>query len=412
MNLVGAGRRTELHLVEEVALAEHQVLELVAAERASDRRARREHRGEPEQLLGRGVDRTDLPGRVREDDRVGNALDDRAELRFLGLGECVQLGRADRAGALLPERLEYVTALLDQTFGPGDHDETLGPARAAQADRNEALALAHVDQAEGRFVDGGARLGPLGEEPDHRLVETPEDASREGAAVGVEQADEALLLGREPRGSVEDEVHERFDVERSEEAVVRFVQGREVGRTTLGLLVELRPVDQGGRLVGEHLREAPVIVRERGPGLGDREVEDADRPVVHPERRDDAGRDLALLRNEVDERFLIDVAEEEGLPGGDDATGDAVPTRHAVAERNGRGLAGGGHEDELAAAVVQEHDRGLLGPEQVDGRGHDRLDRIRQSRSGRGDLAHLQGGLEGPLQLRRIPEVGLLGTRE
>ena len=34
------------------------------------------------------------------------------------------------------------------------------------------------------------------------------------------------------------------------------------------------------------------------------------------------------------------------------------------------GLAGGGDENQLAAAVVQQHDRALLGPEQIDGRGH------------------------------------------
>jgi hypothetical protein len=75
-------------------------------------------------------------------------------------------------------------------------------------------------------------------------------------------------------------------------------------------------------------------------------------------------------------------------------------------------LPSGSDQYELAAPIVQKHDGGLLGPEEIDSRGNDRLDGIGQRRGGRSDLAHLERGLEGPFQFRGIPDLDLRGTRE
>ena len=168
----------------------------------------------------------------------------------------------------------------------------LVPAGCASR-RRRSSRLADVDQAEGRFARPRARL-VFARWRRIIALSIPRKTPRSSrAALGVEEAGEALLL--EPASLVAPSRMWCKSVSMSSvprSPLLDFDQGHQVGRTALGLLVQLRPVDRASRLVGEHLREAQVIVREDGPDLGHREVEHADRPAVAPERHHDAGRDL------------------------------------------------------------------------------------------------------------------------
>jgi hypothetical protein len=56
----------------------------------------------------------------------------------------------------------------------------------------------------------------------------------------------------------------------------------------LGLLVQLGAIDDGPGLIGEHLRDAEVVLVERGGVGGYREVQHPDRPTLHAQRNHDA----------------------------------------------------------------------------------------------------------------------------
>ena len=109
------------------------------------------------------------------------------------------------------------------------------------------------------------------------------------------------------------------------------------------------------------------------------EIERFNTPIsasVDTEGSHDAGRDLSLFGDEVDECLLVDVPEQESLTRCNDPARHAVPARHTVTERDRGSLTGGRDEDELAAPVVQQHDRGLLGSEELDRGSHHGLDGV------------------------------------
>src|SRR5919106_5912492 len=129
----------------------------------------------------------------------------------------------------------------------------------------------------------------------------------------MEQAGESLARSGEAGGSVEDVLEEALDVEVSEQAAAGLDEGHQVRGAMLRRLVEPGAVDDAGGLVGEHLRDAEVLLVVQRRAGGDGEVEHADGAALDAQGNDDARCDRAVLWDEVDEGVFLDLVEEQRL---------------------------------------------------------------------------------------------------
>jgi hypothetical protein len=106
----------------------------------------------------------------------------------------------------------------------------------------------------------------------------------------------------------------------------------------------------------------------------------------------------------VVEGVAVDLAEEQRLAGDEDTTGHTLTHLQLVTDGYLGRESVRGDQHEGAAVVFKQHDRALLGFEQLD-RGLDHaLNRFRKGHRRRRDVAHGERGFEPPL-----PFLGGLG---
>ena len=259
------------------------------------------------------------------------------------------------------------------------------------APREDQQVLDDAGRALGLPQDDVDPLGQLG----LRVVLLHELRVPQHAAQGVVQ------LVRHPR----EEVAEGGHLLRLDDFLLGFLQPSHAG---LQLVVQPRVAEGEGHQRGQDHGVAAIAL---GVALGDPhavDVEDAQERAAHGERADDRSLDAAPRRDAAEAVVPAHVLVDHHRLGlHRHAAGDALAHRQ-VRVRQDLLLQRRGEGDVQRVLLVQEHERGVVGPQDLDGRLHDasvQLVRV----EGREDRA---AQLEQPQALPQVAPLQRLVDRE